>query len=129
MPARQIGGKYSLERQVGAGGMGAIWVARDQRLQRQVALKLMRSDHATSAGLRTRFEREAMAIAQIKNPHVVQVYDFGIEDDSPYMAMAPPGGEALAPPLQRIDRIALPALAALMVQAAKGLETAHAAGI
>ena len=64
MSERTIGGKYSLEREVGQGGMGSIWVALDSQLQRRVALKLMRSDSVASESARTRFQREAMAIAQ-----------------------------------------------------------------
>jgi eukaryotic-like serine/threonine-protein kinase len=129
MIGRIIGGKYSLEREIGRGGMGAIWIALDGQLRRRVALKLMRSDQLSSASSRSRFEREAMAVAQITNPHVVQVYDYGIDEESPYIVMELLEGEDLDARLSRHGRLPLAAVTTLVTQAAKALGTAHAAGI
>jgi serine/threonine protein kinase/class 3 adenylate cyclase len=63
--------------------MGAVWAAFDVSLRRRVALKLMSPDHVASPGARSRFEREAMAIAQLHSPHVVQIHDYGIDGDVP----------------------------------------------
>src|SRR5690242_6540477 len=95
MTDRTVGGKYSLERDIGRGGMGSIWIAYDPHLRRRVALKLMRPEQTAQATSRTRFEREAMAIAQIRNPHVVQVFDYGIDDGRPYIVMELLEGEDL----------------------------------
>jgi eukaryotic-like serine/threonine-protein kinase len=129
MTERTIGGKYSLEREIGRGGMGAIWLAHDPQLRRRVALKLMRTDQTTSPSSRSRFEREAMAIAQIRNPHVVQVYDYGIDEGRPYIVMELLEGEDLDARLQRHTKLSIPAVLAVLSQAAKALSTAHAAGI
>jgi eukaryotic-like serine/threonine-protein kinase len=129
MEGRTIGGKYTLERELARGGMGAIWVALDTQLRRKVALKLMSPDHLASPSARSRFEREAMAIAQLQSPHVVQVYDYGVEDGAPYIVMELLDGEDLQTRLQRIGKMPLPATAAILAQAAKALAAAHGAGI
>ncbi len=109
--------------------MGSIWVALDAQLQRRVALKLMRADNVASESARTRFQREAMAIAQIQNPHVVQVYDYGIDEGHPFIVMELLEGEDLDARLNRLKKLPLPAVAAVITQAARALSTAHAAGI
>src|SRR5277367_5497193 len=93
MEGRTIGGKYTLERELARGGMGAVWAAFDTALRRRVALKLMSPDHLASTSARSRFEREAWAIAQLQSPHVVQIYDYGIEDGAPYIVMELLDGE------------------------------------
>ncbi len=82
MIGRLVGGKYSLEREIGRGGMGSIWVALDTKLHRRVALKLMRPD-MTSPSSRGRFEREAMAVARIQHPNVIQIHEYGIDEEAP----------------------------------------------
>jgi serine/threonine protein kinase/class 3 adenylate cyclase len=72
--------------------MGAVWAAFDASLRRRVALKLMSADHLASPGARSRFEREAMAIAQLHSPHVVQIYDYGIDGDAPASEGSPRDG-------------------------------------
>src|SRR4051794_31410734 len=114
MSERTIGGKYSLEREVGRGGMGSIWVAFDAQLRRRVALKLMRADNITSESARTRFEGEEMAIARIQNQHVIQIYDYGIDEGSPYIVMELLEGEALDARLNRQKRLPLAAVATIL---------------
>ena len=108
MEGRIVGGKYTLERELARGGMGAVWAAFDASLRRRVALKLMSPDHVASPGARSRFEREAMAIAQLQSPHVVQIYDYGIDEaltgdaakaPSPLAESTPvPSGDTPSPP-------------------------------
>ncbi|MRG94373.1 protein kinase domain-containing protein [Polyangium spumosum] len=129
MSQRVIAGKYEIVRQIGRGAMGYIWEALDQHLRRRVALKLMSPDHVASATARTRFDREAKAIAQLKNPHVVQIYDYGIDEGSPYIVMELLEGEDFESRLERIERMPLPALVPIVMQAAMGLSSAHAKGI
>ena len=129
MQGRIVGGKYTLERELARGGMGAIWVAFDSQLRRRVALKLMSPDHLASPSARSRFEREAMAIAQLQSPHVVQIHDYGVDDGAPYIVMELLEGEDLQARLGRVQRMPLPAVAALLAQAAKALGAAHGAGI
>jgi class 3 adenylate cyclase/FixJ family two-component response regulator/tRNA A-37 threonylcarbamoyl transferase component Bud32 len=109
--------------------MGAVWAAFDASLRRRVALKLMSPDHLASPSARSRFEREAMAIAQLQSPNVVQIYDYGIDGDAPYIVMELLDGEDLQTRLSRLGRIPLPAAAVVITQAARALTAAHASGI
>ena len=101
MPDRAIAGKYTLKREIGRGGMGVIWEAFDQALRRPVALKLIAPEYATSPHARRRFEREAMAIARLRNDHIVQIHDYGFEEGSPYLVMELLEGEDLEARLAR----------------------------
>lgn len=129
MSERIISGKYRLERELARGGMGAVWIAFDPQLRRRVAIKLMSPEQMSSASLRGRFEREAVAIAQLQNPHVIQVYDYGIDEKSPYIVMELLEGEDLETRLRRQEKLPLTAVSAVAMQAAKALSAAHAAGI
>src|SRR5688500_16825185 len=91
-----VGRKYRLERLIATGGMGAVWEARHEQLGVPVAVKLISSSLAGDPAARARFEREARAAAQLRSPHVVQVLDYGVDDDVPYMAMEMLRGEDLA---------------------------------
>lgn len=129
MPERMIAGKYLLKREIGRGGMGTVWEAIDQVLQRRVALKLINSDQPISDTDRLRLEHEAKAIAKLQSNHVVQVHDFGIDDGAPYLVMEYLEGETLADRLQREGRLSIATVQVLLQQIAMGLEAAHAAGI
>jgi CheY-like chemotaxis protein len=129
MLKRMIGGRYVLERQIGRGGMGLIWEAFDQQLRRRVALKLMTPDHITSASLRGRFAREAMAVARLQNSHVVQIHDYGVDDGSPYFVMELLEGEDLEARIERQRRLPLARVVPLLNHVAAGLAAAHAGGL
>jgi serine/threonine protein kinase/class 3 adenylate cyclase len=124
-----IAGKYQLIREIGRGAMGEIWEAQDLHLRRRVALKLMSPELMASGTARARFDREARAIAQLHNPHVVQIYDYGIDGRSPYIVMELLEGEDLESRLARIQRIPLAALVPIVTQAALALGAAHTKGI
>ncbi|WP_434048610.1 MULTISPECIES: protein kinase domain-containing protein [Sorangium] len=128
-----IAGKYMLIRHIGGGGMGQIWESQDLRLQRRVALKLMSAEHVESPESCARFDREAKSIAQLRNQHVVHIYDYGIDhgldEERPYIAMELLEGEDLQRRIDRVRRLPLPAVASIVTQAARGLAAAHAAGI
>ena len=128
MIGRLVGGKYSLEREIGRGGMGSIWIALDTQLRRRVALKLMRPE-MTSASSRGRFEREAMAVARIQTPHVIQIYDYGIDNDAQYIVMELLEGEDMEARIVRNPKLPIAAVATLVSQTAKALAAAHTAGI
>src|SRR5262245_54550914 len=95
MAARVVASKYELRCVIGHGGMGVVWQAYDQVLRRLVALKLMPPGHTASTEALRRFKREAMALAQVKNDHIVRVHDYGIDEGSPYIAMELLQGEDL----------------------------------
>ena len=88
MPARSIADRYELEQPLGGGAMSAVWLARDRELERKVAVKLLANDAD-----RTRFEREAHAVAALSHPNICQLYDYGEAEDGPYMILEYlPGG-------------------------------------
>mgnify|MGYP000844150683 FL=1 len=128
-----IGGKYRLERQIGSGGMGSIWVAFDQALHRQVAVKLMRTDQLKSAQSRDNFANEARAAARLQHPNVVQIYDYGIDErdglPTPYIVMELLTGEDLSARLVRQRQLSLAAVVAILAPIARALLTAHGFGL
>ncbi|WP_437963034.1 protein kinase domain-containing protein [Sorangium sp. So ce119] len=126
---RTIARKYTLRREIGRGGMGVIWEAFDQALRRPVALKVMTPEHVTSDSARRRFEREATAIARLRNEHIVQIHDYGIDEDCPYIVMELLEGEDLEHRLARERQLSPSATLALLRQIAAGLQAASSAGI
>ena len=130
----RIANRYRLERELARGGMGSVWAGRDEKLRRRVAVKLVAPDSsfandADAASAHERFEREAMAVAQLQSPHVVQVFDYGVERGYPYIVMELLEGEDLRTRLHAIKRVSLETAAHILVQTAKALSVAHAAGI
>jgi eukaryotic-like serine/threonine-protein kinase len=128
-PGLAIAGRYAIERRLASGGMGSVWIARDRALQIDVAMKFMAPDLVGSAEARARFEREARAAAGLCSQHVVQILDYGVEGDTPYMAMELLQGESLAARIERMGRLSLAAAAPMVVQVGKALRTAHKAGL
>src|SRR5271170_4534283 len=121
-------GPYEIKSALGFGGMGEVYRARDSRLNRDVALKVLRSDSPATPDLKARFEREARAVAALNHPNIVAVFDFGIDGDAQYIVSELIDGESLREviagkpvPIRRLVEIA--------VQIADGLAAAHAAGI
>ncbi|MCY1043713.1 protein kinase [Corallococcus sp. bb12-1] len=127
---RPLGGRYALERRIGGGGMGAIWLAVDLQLQRHVALKLIASEVvARTPEAHRLFEQEAQAVARLRHPHVVQVHDSGVDGGVPYIVMELLEGEDLETRLTQRGRLSLAAVSALVTPVARALAAAHAAGL
>ena len=127
-----LSGKYQVERHLARGGMGSIWIARDRKLCRRVAVKFIElapTDAGDATTIHARFEREALAVARLNTPHVVQVYDHALDSETPYIVMEYLEGEALSQTFQRENRLSLPATVSIMNQTARGLRAAHEAGI
>ncbi|MFD3998910.1 serine/threonine-protein kinase [Streptomyces sp. NPDC058583] len=91
-----IAGRYELEKRLGRGGMGEVWAGRDRRLRRDVAIKMLVLDDAVHADLPARFEREAVAGAQISHSNVVALYDYGTHEDLWFLVMERVKGATLA---------------------------------
>ncbi len=132
--ARQMGA-YSLERLLGAGGMGEVWKAAHRSLARPAAIKLIRADRLgddpeQAERVRRRFEREAQATAMLQSPHTIAVYDFGVADDgSFYYVMELLDGMDLGQ-LVELDGPMSPArVVHLLLQACHSLGEAHAHGL
>ncbi|WP_438021206.1 protein kinase [Sorangium sp. So ce315] len=129
MREQPIGGRYALRREIGRGGMGVVWEAFDQMLRRPVAIKLMTSESVVSAEARQSFEQEATTVARLRNEHIVQVHDYGIDEGSPYLVMELLEGEDLESRLRRTRQLPPAAVLSLVRQISSGLEAASAAGI
>jgi serine/threonine-protein kinase len=128
-PGTIIAAAYRLERPLASGGMGSLWAARHLTLDAQVAIKFMDAAHADSEMGRARFQREAKSLAAIRNPHVVAVRDYGLEDELPYIVMELLHGEDLGARLRKVPRLSLAHASSILTQIARGLRTAHEAGI
>jgi serine/threonine protein kinase len=128
-PGEVIAGKYHLEKPLAHGGMGSVWRARHVDLDVLVAVKFMDEAVASTEAGRARFEREAKSAAQLHSPHVVQIHDYGVHRGTPYIAMELLSGEDLKARLDRLGRLPLPEVAALLGQVAKGLGKAHRMGV
>jgi eukaryotic-like serine/threonine-protein kinase len=121
-------GPYHVETLLGAGGMGEVYRARDPRLGRDIAIKVLNEKTSESAGGRARFEREARAAGALNHPNILAVYDFGVDNGRFYIASELVGGESLR---ERILRGQVPVreLYRIAVQLSDGMAAAHAAGI
>ena len=127
--ARRLG-RYRLEAPIGKGGMGEVWLAWDQRLNREVALKILRVGTAPGPEMVRRFELEAQSAGQLRGPHVVKIFDFGASDDGLYyIAMEYLAGMNLATVVERFGPMPPARAIHLVMQACAALEEAHAAKI
>src|SRR6185295_11802758 len=128
MPSGTRLGPYEIVAAIGAGGMGEVYKARDTRLDRAVAIKILPESLASDPQFRERFDREARAISQLTHPHICTLYDVGEHSGTAYLVMELLDGETLA---ARLERGALPTNQALTiaVQIADALDRAHRAGI
>lgn len=124
-----IANRYSLQRKLGAGGMGSVWLAHDQSLDSQCAIKLVDPEKALNEEVRIRFEREARAAAQIRGAHVVDIFDHGIYEGTPFIVMEYLEGEDLGARLERLGPLDPEQTYQILGQVARALVRAHAAGI
>ena len=121
-------GPYEILSPLGAGGMGEVYRARDTRLEREVAVKVLPPHLSSSEEMRQRFEREAKAISQLSHPHICALYDVGSHEGTEYLVMELLEGETLA---ARLVKGALPLEQTLRfgVEIADALDKAHRQGI
>jgi len=115
-------GPYEIQSQLGAGGMGEVYRARDSRLDRTVAIKVLASHLSSSPELKQRMEREARAISSLNHPYICRLYDIGSQDGTDYLVMEFLEGETLAerlrrgtPPLSEVLKIGIAVAEALTV--------------
>ena len=120
-------GAYDVLSLVGRGGMGEVYLARDTRLGRKVAVKLLRSGLTSNADALRRFEQEARAASSLNHPNIVTIYEIGELDDRRFLAMEFVEGHSLASLLGR--PLDVRSVARVGAQLAKALSVAHAAGI
>jgi eukaryotic-like serine/threonine-protein kinase len=127
LPGRRLG-PYEILSAIGAGGMGEVYKARDNRLDRIVAIKVLPVHLADRSELRERFEREARTIASLNHPHICTLHDIGQQDGTDFLVMEYLEGETLA---QRLNKGSLPLEQVLQysIEIADALDKAHRKGV
>src|SRR5262245_55449594 len=129
-----IEGKYRLEQLIAHGGMGSVYRATHQQLERSVAIKILRAEFLADRVVAERFHREARAAARLKHPNIVAVYDFGmLPNGGAYLVMELIEGRSLREELRthatRYGQMRPDRSAAILIQVCAGIEAAHRHGI
>jgi serine/threonine protein kinase len=125
-----LAGKYRVARELGRGGMAAVYEAEHIDIGKRIAIKVLAAELSSSAIVIERFVREARAAASVKSPYIVEVYDSGrLEDGRPFIAMELLEGESLYDRMARVRLIDSQSTVRIIGQVAKGLMKAHAIGI
>ena len=122
-------GSYELQGEIGRGGMGIVYGARDVQLKRRVAIKLLPPDLAFREEIRTRFIREAQTAARLSHPHIVPIHSVGYEGELVYFVMGYVDGESLGARLHRRERLPVEEARRIMKETADALGLAHAVGV
>lgn len=126
---RVVAGRYSLVRELGRGGMGIVFLARDVALDRPVAIKLLPPDLARDPGFRERFLQEARMAASLAHPHIVSIHAVEAHDDVVFFVMAYVEGESLGERVRRRGQLGASEVARIIQEVAWALSHAHARGI
>ena len=122
-------GRYEILERVARGGMGALYRARDPVLEREVAIKVMLADFSHDANGRTRFYREARAIARLQHRNIVTLFDYGEDEGNPFIVMEFLQGQTLAARVKHGPPVPLAQALATGAQLCTGLHFAHGSGI
>lgn len=120
-----LAGRYRLARRLGRGGMGTVYAAHDTSLDRQVAVKVLRSDALDFAGATNRFQQEARAAASFTHPNVVTVHDYGVSGAQVYLVMEVAGGRTLRDLLRSREPVEPARVVSLLRDVAAAMEAAH----
>ncbi len=131
MTERILAGRYELGERLGSGGMSTVLLATDRRLERKVAIKLLAEHLADDEQFVTRFRREALSAARLVHPNIVQVYDFGLDEESgrQYIVMEYVEGSSGAEILAAEGTLDVPEAVGILSQACRGLDYAHRSGV
>lgn len=124
-----LGDSYTIEGEIGRGGMGVVFRARDERLQRRVAVKALPPELAFQREIRERFTREAQTAARLSHPHIVPIHDVGEGNGVVYFVMGLIEGESLAARIRRRGRLPAEEVRRIMKETADALSAAHAVNI
>ncbi|RKN46406.1 serine/threonine-protein kinase [Micromonospora endolithica] len=128
-PGVQLGNRYRLDERIASGGMGDVWRGTDQVLGRTVAVKSLLPALLDDPDFAERFRGEARTMATINHPGVVDIYDFGSDQQIAFLVMEYVEGDALSATLGRVGRLTPARTMALVAQAADALHAAHVKGI
>src|SRR3989475_1955952 len=126
---RVLQGRYKIEEPLGVGGSSQVYLARDQALNRDVALKVLDPEAAADGNLRRMFVKEARALAQLSHPNIVAVYDVGEVDDSPFIVMEYLPGGSMKQRIEQAGPLKTGDAVRIAVEVANGLAFAHSKGI
>jgi serine/threonine-protein kinase len=124
-----LGDRYRLVRQIAVGGMGEVWVAHDQSLARDVAIKVLREEYAGDPGFLSRFRTEARNSASLSHQNIAQLYDYGEQDGSAFLVQELVVGEPMSDLLEREPVLPTQRLLPILAQTARALHAAHTAGV
>jgi serine/threonine protein kinase len=124
-----LGDAYTIEGEIGRGGMGVVYRARDERLQRRVAIKVLPPELAFSSEIRQRFTREAQTAARLSHPHIVPIHDVGEGNGIVYFVMGLIEGESLAARIRRRGRVPAEETRRIIRETADALSAAHAVSV
>jgi len=127
--ADALGDSYTLEGEIGRGGMGVVYKARDERLKRPVAIKVLPPELAFRTDIRQRFMREAETAARLAHPHIVPIHAVSDANELVYFVMGLVDGESLALRLKRRGRLSIEEARRVMKETADALSAAHAQGV
>ncbi|MDO8667171.1 MAG: protein kinase [Gemmatimonadales bacterium] len=127
--ADALGSAYTIEGEIGRGGMGVVYRAKDERLKRSVAVKVLPPDLAYRSDIRARFMREAETSARLSHPHIVPIHAVGDANDLVYFIMGFVDGESLGLRLKRRGRLSVDEARRIMREAADALAAAHQQGV
>src|SRR5580765_4552476 len=128
--SQALGDSFTLEGEIGRGGMGVVYHARDERLKRKVAVKVLPPELAFREEIRTRFLREAETAARLTHPHIVPIHSVGEGPEGlVYFVMAFIDGEPLSARLKRRVRLPAEETRRIMMETADALGAAHSLGI
>jgi serine/threonine protein kinase len=122
-------GRYRVRRELGRGGMGAVYLGLDDQLERKVALKVILPEFGIDPSVRERFLREARAAAKVKSDHVVTIFDVGVDRDVPFIAMEFLQGATLADYVKKRGRVGVEQALRVTRETAVGLQAAHDLGL
>jgi len=129
MEGRVLAQRYRLVDKLGEGGMGSVWRAEHLELGTLVAVKLISEEVTKNTEALARFKREAHAAAALRSPHVVQILDYGVDGDLPFMVMELLEGESLADRLVRRGSLGLQETSRILSQVARAVGKAHSFGV
>ena len=121
-----ISGRYEIIEKIGTGGMADVYRAKDHRLNRYVAVKILKNEYSEDAKFVTKFRQEAQAIACLSHPNIVGVYDVGQEQDMHYIVMEFVDGITLKKYIEQKGKLSVREAVGIGLQIANGLEAAHA---
>ena len=127
--AEALGAAYTIEGEIGRGGMGVVYRARDERLQRRVAIKVLPPEFAFQQDIRERFTREAQTAARLSHPHIVPIHSVGEGEGLVYFVMGYVDGESVANRIRRRGQLPVEETRRIMMETADALSAAHALSV